>query len=164
MPQPEEQNRRVVRVDALMTFTHSIARRSSSLVGSPSIIGLDGSVVSGCGPDVLIHPKQVLWIELGLERREPRIVRAVGLAHCLRALVLAERVHVHGPARPWTNRLPAVADPADVLRILLGLVPLTQNEEVLARVRVVVRGRGSGDTACRATVVLEHRRRQRRRA
>src|SRR5262245_51628074 len=47
------------------------------------------------GLDVLIHPEQVVRVELGLDLREPLVVRAVDARLVLRRLTLGHEVHVH---------------------------------------------------------------------
>src|SRR5262245_59647771 len=66
---------------------------------------------SGCRPNVLVHPKEVLGIVLGLDLPETRIVGAIGGADCVLRLIVAEVVHIAGGGHEGLHLRVAVARP-----------------------------------------------------
>src|SRR5574337_1022806 len=104
---------------------------------------------SGLRPDVLVQAEQVAGIEALLQRREPRIVRAVGAGgHALR-LVVGHEVDVHAAGGMRRERVEQAAGPGDAACVVGGVAPARVGVDREFDVAVRVRGVADADAVHR---------------
>src|SRR5687768_10441907 len=114
-------------------------------------------VNDGRGYDVLVHPEQVGWIELRLQRGEALKLRTVRGLDSVDALVAAEIVHVGTLCRERAHNIEEPARPGDIALGVLLIRPRGGHQEVV-RPGAMAKRRGRLRHAIpgAVAVVLEH--------